>query len=199
MPNALDEALLRPGRIDRIYKVGYPSKEGRVRTYQGYFAKVKHELTDEQIDKLATITPYYSGAKIKDLVNEALIMAIRDGRDVITWQDVMKAKHLKSLGPPEGVEVDLVRGFAEQVDADVSWTAGGEAELMGELDAGRLDLVVGGLSATSPWSTHAALTRPWTTAPGPDGAPVDHVVATRMCENDLLVELETYLDTAGAP
>lgn len=104
MPNALDEALLRPGRIDRIYKVGYPSKEGRVRTYQGYFAKVKHELTDEQIDKLATITPYYSGAKIKDLVNEALIMAIRDGRDVITWQDVMKAKHLKSLGPPEGVE-----------------------------------------------------------------------------------------------
>ena len=104
MPNALDEALLRPGRIDRIYKVGYPSKEGRVRTYQGYFAKVKHELTDEQIDKLATITPYYSGAKIKDLVNEALIMAIRDGREVITWQDVMKAKHLKSLGPPEGVE-----------------------------------------------------------------------------------------------
>lgn len=102
-------------------------------------------------------------------------------------------------GPPEGVEVDLVRGFAEHVDADVSWTAGGEEELMGELDAGRLDLVVGGLSATSPWSTHAALTRPWTTAPGPDGAPVDHVVATRMGENDLLVELETYLDTAGAP
>lgn len=104
MPNALDEALLRPGRIDRIYKVGYPSKEGRVRTYQGYFGKVRHELTDEQIDKLATITPYYSGAKIKDLVNEALIMTIRDGREVITWQDVMRAKHLKSLGPPEGVE-----------------------------------------------------------------------------------------------
>lgn len=104
MPNSLDEALLRPGRIDRIYKVGYPSKEGRVRTYQGYFGKVKHELTDADIDKLATITPYYSGAKIKDLVNESLIMTIRDGREVITWQDVMKAKHLKSLGPPEGVE-----------------------------------------------------------------------------------------------
>ncbi|MEV5407740.1 AAA family ATPase [Thermopolyspora sp. NPDC052614] len=104
MPNSLDEALLRPGRIDRIYKVGYPSKAGRVRTYQGYFAKVKHELTDEQMDKLATITPYYSGAKIKDLVNEALIMTIRDGREVITWQDVIRAKHLKSLGPPEGVE-----------------------------------------------------------------------------------------------
>ena len=34
LPEALDEALLRPGRIDRIYKVGYPSKAGRVRTYE---------------------------------------------------------------------------------------------------------------------------------------------------------------------
>src|ERR1700733_6620682 len=47
MPESLDEALLRPGRIDRIYKVGYPSKAGRVRTYEGYFAKVRHELTPE--------------------------------------------------------------------------------------------------------------------------------------------------------
>ncbi|GAA2360684.1 hypothetical protein GCM10010404_12750 [Nonomuraea africana] len=104
MPDALDEALLRPGRIDRIYKVGYPSKAGRVRTYQGYFAKVRHELTDEQIDKLATITPYATGATIKDLVNEALITTIRDGREVITWTDVLRAKRLKQLGPPEDVE-----------------------------------------------------------------------------------------------
>jgi SpoVK/Ycf46/Vps4 family AAA+-type ATPase len=41
MPEALDEALLRPGRIDRIYKVGYPSKAGRIRTYEGYFDKVR--------------------------------------------------------------------------------------------------------------------------------------------------------------
>ncbi|NUS07532.1 MAG: AAA family ATPase, partial [Nonomuraea sp.] len=80
-PDALDEALLRPGRIDRIYKVGYPSKAGRVRTYQGYFDKVEHELTEQQIDKLATITPYATGATIKDLVNESLITAIRDGRE----------------------------------------------------------------------------------------------------------------------
>ncbi|MFD0664996.1 AAA family ATPase [Thermocatellispora tengchongensis] len=104
MPDALDEALLRPGRIDRIYKVGYPSKAGRIRTYQGYFDKVRHELTDEHIDKLATITPYATGATIKDLVNESLIIAIREGREVITWQDVMKAKRLKQLGPPEDVE-----------------------------------------------------------------------------------------------
>jgi cell division protease FtsH len=104
MPSALDEALLRPGRIDRIYKVGYPSKAGRIRTYEGYFAKVKHELTAEQMDKLATITPYATGATIKDLVNESLITAIRNGRDVITWPDVIKAKQLKELGPPEDVE-----------------------------------------------------------------------------------------------
>jgi cell division protease FtsH len=104
MPSALDEALLRPGRIDRIYKVGYPSKAGRIRTYEGYFAKVKHELTAENMDKLATITPYATGATIKDLVNESLITAIRNGRDVITWPDVIKAKQLKELGPPEDVE-----------------------------------------------------------------------------------------------
>jgi len=104
MPSALDEALLRPGRIDRIYKVGYPSKAGRIRTYEGYLNKVQHELTEEQIDKLATITPYATGATIKDLVNEALITAIRNGRDVITWPDVIKAKQLKELGPPEDVE-----------------------------------------------------------------------------------------------
>jgi cell division protease FtsH len=104
MPEALDEGLLRPGRIDRIYRVGYPSKAGRVRTYEGYFAKVAHELGAEQIDKLATITPYATGATIKDLVNEALIIAIRDGREVITWKDVVAAKQLKDLGPPEDVE-----------------------------------------------------------------------------------------------
>jgi ATP-dependent Zn protease len=104
LPEALDEALLRPGRIDRIYKVGYPSKAGRVRTYEGYFAKVRHELTAEELEKLAVVTPYATGATIKDLVNESLITAIRDGREVITWKDVMKAKQLKELGPPEDVE-----------------------------------------------------------------------------------------------
>ena len=104
LPSALDEALLRPGRIDRMYRVGYPSKAGRIRTYEGYLSKVANELTEEQIDKLATITPYATGATIKDLVNEALITAIRDGRDVITWADVVRAKQLKELGPPEDVE-----------------------------------------------------------------------------------------------
>jgi cell division protease FtsH len=104
MPNSLDQALLRPGRIDRIYRVGYPSKAGRIRTYQGYFAKVRHELTDADIDKLATITPYATGATIKDLVNESLIVSLRHKHDAITWADVLEAKRLKDLGPPEDVE-----------------------------------------------------------------------------------------------
>jgi ATP-dependent Zn protease len=104
MPDALDEALLRPGRVDRIYKVGYPSKEGRKRTYEGYLAKVRHELTPEQVDKLAVISPHASGARIKDTVNEALILAVRDGRDTITWKDVVKSKHLKEHGLPDDAE-----------------------------------------------------------------------------------------------
>jgi ATP-dependent Zn protease len=104
MPNALDEALLRPGRIDRIYKVGFPSKEGRKQTIVGYLDKVEHQLSDAQIDKLATVTPYYSGAMIKDMVNEALIIAVRSGREAIEWPDIWRAKALKELGPPEDVD-----------------------------------------------------------------------------------------------
>ena len=104
MPDSLDSAFLRPGRIDRIYKVGYPSKAGRIRTYEGYFDKVPNEVTAEQIDKLATMTPYATGATIKDLVNESLITAVRGGRDVVTWPDVIQAKQQKQLGPPEDVE-----------------------------------------------------------------------------------------------
>ena len=101
MPQSLDEAMLRPGRIDRIYKVGYPSKEGRKATYDYYFAKVKHDLTPADIDKLATMTPYATGASIQDMVNEALVIAIRDGREVINWADVTRAKQLKEHGLPD--------------------------------------------------------------------------------------------------
>jgi cell division protease FtsH len=102
MPDALDPALLRPGRIDRIYRMGYPSKDGRVVTYRNYLDKVKHEVTDEQIDTLATISPYSTGATIKDSVNEALVIAIRDGRDTVRYSDLIKAKSLKEHGIPDG-------------------------------------------------------------------------------------------------
>nr|WP_163548699.1 AAA family ATPase [Candidatus Frankia nodulisporulans] len=98
MPQSLDEALLRPGRIDRQYKVGYPSKEGRVRTFEGYLAKVRHELTPEQVDRLAVMSPEATGATIKDTVNEALVQAVKDGREAITWQDMLRARVIKEYG-----------------------------------------------------------------------------------------------------
>jgi cell division protease FtsH len=104
MPQALDPAMLRPGRIDRQYKVGYPHKEGRKETFKYYLAKVKNELTEEQVDKLATISPYATGASIQDMVNEGLIIAIRQGRDSVAWADIIKAKQLKEHGLPDDHE-----------------------------------------------------------------------------------------------
>ena len=101
MPNTLDPAMLRPGRVDRQYKVGYPQKDGRKATFDYYLAKVTTDITSEEVDKLATITPYFSGASIKDIVNEGLVIAIRDERDTVTYADVVKAKQLKQHGLPD--------------------------------------------------------------------------------------------------
>jgi cell division protease FtsH len=102
MPSALDEALLRPGRIDRIYKVGYPSLDGRVRTFEGYLNKIRHDLTPEQIERLALMSPRASGAVIKDIVNESLIVAMGKGRDTVSWPDVIQARVFKVHGAPDG-------------------------------------------------------------------------------------------------
>jgi len=104
LPTALDAALLRPGRVDRIYKVGYPMKEGRARTFQGYFAKIRHTVTPPEIDRLATMTPGATGASVKDLVNEAVLVALREKRDVVTWADVLQARYLRRVGEHEQVE-----------------------------------------------------------------------------------------------
>ena len=87
MPQTLDQALL--SRTDRpCTGSATSSKEGRVRTYEGYFGKVRHSLDRSQIEKLAVITPYYSGAKMKDIVNESLINAIRrSGLDRVDRRD----------------------------------------------------------------------------------------------------------------
>ena len=45
MPNVLDPAMMRPGRVDRSYKVGYPQKDGRKATFDYYLDKVQHDIT----------------------------------------------------------------------------------------------------------------------------------------------------------
>jgi ABC-type amino acid transport substrate-binding protein len=94
---------------------------------------------------------------------------------------------------PAGIEPELVTAFAESLDAEVEWTAGGEEALARQLEEGLLDVVVGGFTATTPWSRHAALTVPYVEVVGPDGKPEPHVMATAMGENAFLVELERFL------
>lgn len=101
---------------------------------------------------------------------------------------------------PTGVEVDLVTEFAQTLDAEVEWTVGGEEQLMKDLEGGSLQVVIGGLTAESPWSSHAALTTPYVSVTGPDGQDEQHVVATPMGENAFMVELERFLlDNAPEP
>jgi polar amino acid transport system substrate-binding protein len=97
---------------------------------------------------------------------------------------------------PHGSEVELVEGFASRLDAEVEWTASGEEALMTALKAGDLDLVAGGLTSQSPWTSHAALTRDYAETTGPDGATAKLVLAVPLGENQLLGELEEYLDEA---
>lgn len=89
--------------------------------------------------------------------------------------------------------MDLVSDFAATIDADVQWSAGGEESLVHRLERGELDLVIGGLTAQSPWTAQVVLTKPYVTVPGPDGEPEDHVMAAPMGENAFLVKLETFL------
>ncbi|WP_291797669.1 transporter substrate-binding domain-containing protein [Brevibacterium sp.] len=94
---------------------------------------------------------------------------------------------------PTGTEPELVRSFADSLDAEVDWEVAGEERLMTLLEEGDLDLVVGGLTTDSPWTSEAALTTDYTTTPGSDGGKDRHVMAVRMGENALQTELERHL------
>jgi polar amino acid transport system substrate-binding protein len=66
-------------------------------------------------------------------------------------------------GHPSGVEVELVEGFARDLDARVEYVTGSEAELFAALEARAVDLVIGGLTADNPWVSTAAVSRPYVT------------------------------------
>src|SRR5215213_7741095 len=66
-------------------------------------------------------------------------------------------------GRAGGVEVELVEQFAHELGARVEWIDGSEAELIGALEVRELDLVVGGLTADTPWKSKAAITRSYAT------------------------------------
>jgi polar amino acid transport system substrate-binding protein len=95
---------------------------------------------------------------------------------------------------PTGTEVDLIEDFARLVGAEIEWTVSGEEALMTALEARDLDLVAGGLTDQSPWTTHASLTRSYAQDSGPDGKTAKLVMAVPLGENQMLGELERFLD-----
>jgi len=98
----LDPALLRPGRFDRKIHVGLPDKEGRTDVISYYLAKVAHKPLD--IEKFAQVTIGYSPARIKNIINEALIVALQDGREALTWEDIWQAKLIDEIGLKQPVK-----------------------------------------------------------------------------------------------
>jgi cell division protease FtsH len=101
----LDPALLRPGRFDRKIHVGLPDAEGREDIAQYYLAKVRHEPMN--VPKLARMTKGYSPAMIKNVVNEALIFALQDGRDALRWDDLWQAKLVEEIGLKQPVKYSV--------------------------------------------------------------------------------------------
>lgn len=87
-PDELDESFLRPGRIDRELYVGLPGEKERVSIFSVH-SKGKHLANDVDFKKLVFRTIGYSGADIRNLVNESGIMAVRKGHDEICQQDII--------------------------------------------------------------------------------------------------------------
>lgn len=94
---------------------------------------------------------------------------------------------------PGGIEPELVREFAETMDAAIEWVPGAEHELVEDLEHGELDLIVGGLANDTPWSKQAGLTRPYVETTDERGKTIKHVMLVRQGENAFLVRLDRFL------
>ena len=86
-PESLDPALTRPGRVDRRVPVELPDRLGREAILKVHAKKVAHE---ENIDftAVARMASGASGAELANIVNEAALRAVRDGRDKVTQNDL---------------------------------------------------------------------------------------------------------------
>ena len=88
--DVLDAALLRPGRFDRIITVSLPDKNSRKDILKVHS---KNKLLDDNInlDLIADLTSGFSGAQIKNLLNEAAIFAARKGSTIISENDILNS------------------------------------------------------------------------------------------------------------
>jgi cell division protease FtsH len=96
-PEVLDPALLRPGRFDREVEIPLPNQSERAAILAVHVAG-KHLGEDINFDAVARATPGFSGADLANLINEAAIVAVRDGRDVIFARDIDEARDRIILG-----------------------------------------------------------------------------------------------------
>ncbi len=94
----LDPALLRPGRFDRQIMVGYPDVRGREEILKVH-ARNKHFAKDVSLKTLARRTPYFTGADLENILNEAAILCTRNKRHEITQQDLEEAVTRVQMGP----------------------------------------------------------------------------------------------------
>src|SRR5690606_14280038 len=85
-PERLDPALLRAGRFDRQVLVGRPDRKGRVQILGVHLRKVKL-APDVDPEQVAALTPGFTGADIANLVNEAALLATRNGREAVALAD----------------------------------------------------------------------------------------------------------------
>ncbi|NYB72661.1 ATP-dependent zinc metalloprotease FtsH [Sedimentibacter hydroxybenzoicus DSM 7310] len=88
--DTLDSALLRPGRFDRQIEIMLPDRNARKDILRLYLSRKKAK-SDIDIEEIADLTVYFSGAMIENLVNEAALTAIRENADEITEEHINKA------------------------------------------------------------------------------------------------------------
>jgi cell division protease FtsH len=97
-PDVLDRALLRPGRFDRRVVVNLPDKAGRQAILEVHTRKVPLGR-DVSLPELAASTPGFSGADLKNLVNEAALLAARRGGEDVTQKEFLDSLEKIVLGP----------------------------------------------------------------------------------------------------
>ena len=97
-PDVLDKALLRPGRFDRRVVVNLPDKVGREAILKVHTRRVPL-APDARLDDLASATPGFSGADLKNLVNEAALLAARREQNEVRHADFLDALEKIVLGP----------------------------------------------------------------------------------------------------
>lgn len=95
-------------------------------------------------------------------------------------------------GMPTGPLIDLVDEFADSLDADVHWTIDGEETLVGMMEEGEIDLVVGGITAQTPWVDRVGVTRGYFGIEGAGDRAI--VMFVPLGENAFLSKLELFLD-----